>query len=85
MIWTWEFTKQAEKDLRKLSPDIARKLIGKLDYFVDTGYPLKFAEPLINYDLGQYRFRVGDYRIIFDVEDSIIVVLTLGHRREIYK
>ncbi len=31
------------------------------------------------------RKRIGDYRIIFDIEDKNIVVLRVGHRREIYK
>lgn len=47
--------------------------------------PLKYAEKLIDSELGNYRFRVGDYRIIFDLEKDEIVVLRVGHRREIYK
>jgi len=35
--------------------------------------------------IGTYRFRVGDYRVIFDVEGNEIIVLRVGHRREIYK
>jgi mRNA interferase RelE/StbE len=35
--------------------------------------------------LGEYRFRIGDYRVIFDIEGNEIVVLRVGHRREIYK
>jgi mRNA interferase RelE/StbE len=35
--------------------------------------------------LGPYRFRIGDYRVIFDLVDDEIVVLRVGHRREIYK
>jgi len=47
--------------------------------------PLRFAEPLKNTSLGQYRFRIGDYRVIFDVAQDKIVILTLGHRKDIYK
>ncbi len=35
--------------------------------------------------LGSYRFRVGDYRVIFDLEGEEIVVLRVGHRKEIYR
>lgn len=35
--------------------------------------------------LGTYRFRIGDYRIIFDIEGEEIVILRIGHRREIYR
>ncbi|MEO8326039.1 MAG: type II toxin-antitoxin system RelE/ParE family toxin [Nitrospirota bacterium] len=47
--------------------------------------PLKHTENLTDSQLGSYRFRVGDYRIIFDLVGSEIVVLRIGHRREIYR
>ena len=43
------------------------------------------AERLTEPELGSYRFRVGDYRVIFDLEGDEIVVLRVGHRREIYR
>jgi len=47
--------------------------------------PLKYAVRLTESKLGTYRFRIGDYRAIFDLEGNEIVVLRLGHRRDIYK
>ena len=47
--------------------------------------PLDYAESLTDSTLGSYRFRVGDYRIICDIEGRDIVVLRIGHRRELYK
>jgi len=66
-----------------LEPDI-KQGIGKflLRYEED---PLKYAEKLTDSRLGTYRFRVGDYRVIFDLEENEIVVLRVGHRRNIYK
>ncbi|HET53907.1 MAG TPA: hypothetical protein ENN33_01670 [Ignavibacteria bacterium] len=43
------------------------------------------SKKLSNPILGTYRNRVGDYRIIFDIDQKNIVVLRLGHRKEIYK
>ena len=62
----------------------SKKRIGKtlLRYEED---PLKYAERLIEPKLGTYRFRIGDYRVIFDLEGDKIVVLKVGHRRDIYK
>jgi len=40
---------------------------------------------LIHPKIGTYRFRMGDYRVIFDTEDENIVILRIGHRRSIYK
>ncbi len=84
-MYNWEFSSQALKEFEKLSSETQRRLITKLDYFVSSQKPLEFAENLINFDIGQYRFRVGDYRIIFDLEDETIIILSVGHRREIYK
>jgi len=49
------------------------------------GNPLQYAESLTDPELGSYRFRIGDYRVIFDIESNDIVVLRVGHRKEIYK
>jgi mRNA interferase RelE/StbE len=40
---------------------------------------------MVDLSLGTYRFRIGDYRIIFDIEDEEIVILRVGHRKEIYR
>jgi len=47
--------------------------------------PLRHAEKLTQSKLGSYRFRIGDYRVVFDLEGDEIIVLRVGHRREIYK
>lgn len=77
------YTRRAERDIRKLEPK-TRDRIGKtlLRYMED---PMRFAEKLTDPVLGEYRFRVGDYRVVFDIEGNEIVVLRVGHRREIYK
>jgi mRNA interferase RelE/StbE len=43
------------------------------------------ARKLISHRIGAYRFRIGDYRIIFDIDGENIVILRIGHRRDIYK
>jgi mRNA interferase RelE/StbE len=77
------YTKRATRDIDALDPPIKRR-IGRtlLRYEQD---PLKYAETLKHSELGSYRFRVGDYRVIFDLEEDEIVVLRVGHRRDIYK
>jgi mRNA interferase RelE/StbE len=47
--------------------------------------PLIHAEKLIDSRFGTYRFRVGAYRVIFDLEGNDLVVLRVGHRKEIYR
>jgi len=47
--------------------------------------PLEYARKLVNPKIGTYRFRIGDYRAIFDIEGEDIVILRIGHRKDIYK
>ncbi len=77
------YTQSAARDIQRLDPDIKGRL-GKtlLRYEKD---PLKYAERLTQSKLGSYRFRIGDYRVVFDLEGEEIVILRVGHRREIYK
>lgn len=47
--------------------------------------PMSHSVKLIDQELGQYRYRIGDYRVIFDIVGEDIVILRIGHRREIYR
>ena len=83
MKYTLIYTQRAERDIGRLDSK-TKERIGKtlLRYQED---PLKYAERLSDPILGGYRFRIGDYRVIFDIEGHEIVVLRVGHRREIYR
>jgi mRNA interferase RelE/StbE len=77
------YTQRAERDLAKL--DIKTKeRIGKTLLRLQEE-PLKYAEKLSDPILGSFRFRIGDYRVFFDIGESEIVVLRVGHRKEIYR
>ncbi len=84
-MFSYAFKPHAVKELKKLPKDIQKRIINKLDYYIGSDNPLVFADTLVNFDIGQYRFRIGDYRIIFDVQNELIVILSVGHRREIYR
>lgn len=84
-MFDYQFTKGSIKRFKKLSKEIQIRIIGKLDYFCSQDDPLGFAEPLIKSDIGQYRFRIGDYRVAFDVEDKILVIHDVDHRKNIYR
>jgi mRNA interferase RelE/StbE len=83
VIYKLVYTRRAERDIQKLDSD-AKDRIGKalLRYREE---PLRFAEKLSDPILGEYRFRIGDYRVIFDIEGNEIIILRVGHRREIYR
>lgn len=46
---------------------------------------MKYARKMIDPALGTYRFRVGEYRIIFDIEGNELIILRVGHWQQIYR
>jgi mRNA interferase RelE/StbE len=74
-------TKRALQDLDALDPPTRRRLFAKLRRLADD--PRGRAKKLTDARIGSYRFRIGDYRGIFDLEDDRIVVLRVGHRRPV--
>ena len=88
MNWTIEYTRTAETQLRKLDRQIARRI---LDYLDDKIAPLENprsrGKALVG-PLGElWRYRIGDYRVICEIQDNVmrILVLETGHRKQIYK
>ena len=77
------YTQRAERDLAKLDIKTKERIGKTLLRFQEE--PLKYAEKLSDPILGSFRFRIGDYRIIVDIGESEIVVLRVGHRKEIYR
>jgi mRNA interferase RelE/StbE len=76
-------TNKALTDINKLDSVAKRKIKSKLLYLQSA--PQTLSRPLTHSQLGQYRYRVGDYRIVFDLDKEKIIILRVGHRREIYK
>lgn len=74
--------------LRKLDKPVQGRLIGYLERrVVASGDPRQFGKPLHG-DKGElWSYRVGSYRIICRIEDQrlVVVVITLGHRRDVYR
>jgi len=79
-----KYTREAKKRIEKLDPpikQIIKKAIESLSLNPYRGKPL-------SYELaGLYSLRTSDYRIIYRVREKelIIIIITVGHRREIYK
>lgn len=81
------FKSSAIRDLKKLPKPVIRVILNKLDFYTKTKNPLRFAKPIKDKSLGSFRFRIGDYRIIFDVDSkgNRIIILAVGHRKDIYR
>jgi mRNA interferase RelE/StbE len=83
MSFNLVYTRRAEKDIKKLDSSIKSNIGKSLLKLQDN--PLHYSEKLSNPELGTYKYRIGDYRVVFDIEDNDVVILRVGHRREIYK
>jgi len=77
------FTQRALKDWKTLDKEVQNRIAKKLRECAKD--PFKHARKLIHPKIGTYRFRIGDYRVVFDVDGENIVVLRIGHRKNIYK
>lgn len=79
-----EFTSKGRKALSKLDKNTQFRIIKKLKYFISQQDPLSASKPLINLPPATHRFRFGDYRIAFYVEQDTIYIDRIGHRKEVY-
>jgi len=89
LAWTIEFSNTAQRDLRKLDKQVARRISRfLLERVAALDDPRSVGEALHGSELGEFwKYRIGDYRIIVRIEDAVIriLVLQIGHRREIYR
>jgi mRNA interferase RelE/StbE len=81
-----ELLESAEKQLEQIDKPIARRLVKRL-YWLAANFENARPEPLSGDLAGLYKFRVGDYRIVYEVlsAEQVIMVHSIGHRREIYR
>jgi mRNA interferase RelE/StbE len=88
MKYTLFYTAKAKKNLKDIDTVEANRILDKLDFFIETGKPFKYAKKLREYKNGSFRFRIGDYRVIFDVDNkgniTLLVILLVKHRRDVY-
>lgn len=73
----------AKDDLKKLPKDIARKIINRVEQYLIKA-PLSAGKTLKGFFSGLYRYRHGDYRIIYAVDADKIIILKVGHRKNVY-
>jgi mRNA interferase RelE/StbE len=80
-----EISGRAAKDIKALDTVVQRRIASKLKFFITQEDPLSLARKLVNAKDGDYWWRVGHYRVVFDVEGSTILILRIQHRSEVYK
>ncbi|HEX5757707.1 MAG TPA: type II toxin-antitoxin system RelE/ParE family toxin [Thermoanaerobaculia bacterium] len=88
MTWRVEFDDRARKELRKLdSPDQEQILRYLHERIATPEDPRRFGKALVADRAGLWRYRVGAYRLICNIEDGreVVLVVAVGHRKEVYR
>jgi len=84
-----QYSYEASKDLLRLDKAIARRIAQKIKSLTDSPEPLSTAKSLSGNLSGLFRYRIGDYRAIFEMNDkgiiTILTILTIKHRKDIYQ
>ncbi len=76
----------ALEDLRKFDKAGAREIVGKVDDPLSE-HPIALGKPLKGIFRGLFRYRCGDYRVIYSIDrrDEVMLVLAVGHRKDVYR
>lgn len=82
IVWN----KEALDDLKRLDKPIRKKIFDKVETYLAQD-PVNIGKALAENFTGLYRYRYGDYRVIYalDLAENIMTILEAGHRRDIYK
>jgi mRNA interferase RelE/StbE len=88
LAWTIELTESAKKQLHKMDSSQAKRIIHFLHQRIESSVdPRQTGKPLSGTLAGLWRYRVGDYRLVCELRDEVLVVLVVNikHRREVYR
>lgn len=84
-MFSVELKEPSIKDIQKIDTVNKKRILKKIEFFAAQKDPTVFAVKLVESEVGEYRWRVGVYRIIFDIHGNTLVILRIRHRREVYK
>jgi mRNA interferase RelE/StbE len=88
LVWSISVSDGAEAQLEKLDPPVAKRITRYIRERVATlDDPRELGKPLQGRLREYWAYRVGDFRVICDIRDSVvtIVIVDVGHRKEVYK
>jgi mRNA interferase RelE/StbE len=85
VTWTVRFTPEAERQADALDPPIRQRIANRLDQLAQNPRNVSNVKALAGGN--QFRLRVGDWRLIYTLQDEVLLVLVVrvGHRREVYR
>ena len=87
MIFTVRFSEKAYKQLSKLDKPVQKLILNWLTKNLEgTNNPRLKGKALVSNHSGEWRYRIGDYRLIANIQDDavIILIIAVGHRKDFY-
>jgi mRNA interferase RelE/StbE len=88
VVWTAEYAASVQRTIRKLDPQVRKRIRDFIEGRVAAlDDPRTLGKPLRGQLATLWGYRVGDYRIIYEIQDErlVILVVNIGHRREVYR
>jgi len=79
------YTKSAIADLISLPKEVQRRIAQKMRFYAEAQNPVRFVEHLTDFKDAEFRFRIGEYRILFDVINNSIFILKIKNRKDSYR
>ncbi len=79
------YTAHAIENLQQLPQIIQKRIAKKMRFYASASDQLRFAKRLTNSDEGEWRFRIGEHRVFFDVVKDTIYILSIKDRRDSYE
>jgi mRNA interferase RelE/StbE len=85
MLYSVQFTPRAQRDFSALDRAIQQRLRRRIDRLAEDPFPVGVKK--LHAEEPFYRIRVSDYRVIYQVQvnELLVVVVKIGHRREVYR
>lgn len=86
-MWKVKFDQRAYKEFKKLDRRTQKEILDYMDQRVTSSFdPRRFGKALSYDKRGLWRYRIGDYRVICQIQDDawIVLALKIGHRRAVY-
>ncbi|MDP2929814.1 MAG: type II toxin-antitoxin system RelE/ParE family toxin [Candidatus Omnitrophota bacterium] len=85
MAYKVVYLDQVEQDLKKLNKSIIKKILARIETYLASD-PKELGKPLKGEFQGYWRYRWGDYRVIYKISEReiLILVLRISHRKDVY-
>jgi len=85
-VYKVAYLDSVEEDLKKFDKTTVKKILGRIETYLAQN-PKELGKPLKGEFQGYWRYRWGDYRVIYKISEReiLIIVLRISHRREVYR